>query len=237
MKAADVMRHKVVTVTPETTVAEAAQIMLHHAVSGLPVVDAKGKLVGMVTEGDLLRRAETGTERHRPHWLEFILGPGRLAADYVHAHGRKVEEVMTRKVYGVTPATPLDEVVQLMERHRIKRLPVVEHDRVVGIVSRASLLPVLAHLAEKAPTTTTADTEIRTRVLEAIDKEPWAMRSCIDAVVQGGVVDLRGVILDERERAALRVIAENTPGVKGVRDHLAWVEPVSGMVLNPPQEP
>ena len=236
MKAADVMRHKVVTVTPETTVAEAAQTMLRHDVSGLPVIDAKGKLVGMVTEGDLLRRAETGTERRRPHWLEFILGPGRLAADYVHAHGRKVEEVMTRKVYGVAPATPLEEVVQLMERHRIKRLPVVERDRVVGIVSRASLLPVLAHLAETAPATTAADTEIRTRVLDAIDKEPWAMRSGIDAVVQGGVVDLRGVILDERERAALRVIAENTPGVSKVIDHLVFVEAYTGTVIEAPPE-
>lgn len=236
MKAADVMRHKVVTVTPETTVAEAARIMLHHNVSGLPVIDGKGALVGIVTEGDLLRRAETGTERKRPHWLEFILGPGRLATDYVHAHGRKVGEVMTRKAIAVTPGTPLAEVVRQMERHRIKRLPVLEHDRVVGIVSRASLLPVLAHLAETAPATLAADTEIRARVLDAIDKERWAARSLVDAVVSHGVVDLRGVILDERERAALRVIAENIPGVKEVRDHLAWVEPVSGMVLDVPQE-
>jgi CBS domain-containing protein len=236
MKAADVMRHKVVTVTPETAVAEAARIMLDHAVSGLPVVDGKGTLVGMVTEGDLLRRAETGTERRRPHWLEFVLGPGRLAADYVHAHGRKVAEVMTRAVVAVAPDTPLEEVVRQMERHRIKRLPVIEHDRIVGIVSRASLLPVLAHLAATAPPVSAGDTEIRTRILRAIDRETWAGHSRIDTVVRDGVVDLRGVILDERERAALRVIAENTPGVKAVRDHLVWVEPVSGMVLNVPPE-
>jgi Mg/Co/Ni transporter MgtE len=210
--------------------------MLDHNVSGLPVVDAKGALVGMVTEGDLLRRAETGTERKRPHWLEFILGPGRLAADYVHAHARKVADVMTQKVVSVAPATSLEEIVRLMERHRIKRLPVVEHDRVVGIVSRASLLPVLAHLAAAAPPVSAGDTEIRARILKAIDQEPWAGHSLIDAVVRDGVVDLRGVILDERERAALRVIAENVPGVKVVRDHLAWVEPVSGMVLNVPSE-
>jgi CBS domain-containing protein len=236
MKAADVMRHKVVTVTPQTPVAEAAGIMLHHNVSGLPVLDGKGIVVGMLTEGDLLRRTETGTERQRPHWLEFVLGPGRLAADYVHAHGRKVGEVMTRKVIAVAPGTPLQEVVRLMERHRIKRLPVIEHDRLVGIVSRASLLPVLAHLAETAPATTAADTEIRTRVLQAIDKQGWTARSLVDAVVSQGVVDLRGIILDERERAALRVIAENIPGVKQVRDHLAWVEPVSGMVLDVPTD-
>ena len=236
MKAADVMRHKVVTVSPDNSIAEAAKIMLDHSVSGLPVVDGKGALVGMLTEGDLLRRSETGTERNRPHWLEFILGPGRLASDYVHSHGRKVAEVMTRKVVAVAPETPLDEVVRLMERHHIKRLPVLEHDRIVGIVSRASLLPALAHLASAAPPIAAADTEIRTRILQAIDKAHWTGRSLVDVIVRDGVADLHGVILDERERAALRVIAENTPGVKAVRDHLAWVEPVSGMVLNVPPE-
>ena len=236
MRAADVMRHKVVTVTPEMTVAEAARLMLQHGVSGLPVTDDKGALVGMVTEGDLLRRAETGTERRRPHWLEFILGPGRMAVDYVHAHGRKVAEVMTRKPIAITPDTPLEAVVDLMERHRIKRLPVLDGGRIVGIVSRANLLPALAHLAAAAPPTAPADADLRAAVLAAIDKQRWAMRSSIDAVVSGGVVDLRGVILDERERQALRVVAENVAGVKEVHDHLVWVEPVSGMVLNVPED-
>lgn len=236
MKAADVMRQSVVTVTPETSVADAARLMLDHGVSGLPVIDKSDAVVGMVTEGDLLRRAETGTERRRPHWLEFILGPGPLAADYVRAHGRKVGEVMTRRVIDVAPETPLEEVVRLMERHRVKRLPVLDHGRLVGIVSRASLLPVLAHLAAAAPTVAPADAELRGRVLAAIEQQPWAMRASIDAVVRDGVVDLHGVILDERERQALRVVAENVPGVKAVRDHLAWVEPVSGMVLDVPEE-
>ncbi|HUZ74587.1 MAG TPA: CBS domain-containing protein [Stellaceae bacterium] len=236
MKAADVMRHRVVTVTPETTVADAAKLMLHHGVSGLPVIDKAGAVIGMVTEGDLLRRAETGTEKRRPHWLEFILGPGPLAVDYVRAHGRKVGEVMTRRVIVIAPETPLEEVVHSMERHRIKRLPVLDHGRLVGIVSRASLLPVLAHLAAAAPTAAPADAELRRRVLTAIEQQPWAIRATIDAVVQDGIVDLHGVILDERERQALCVVVENVPGVKAVRDHLAWVEPVSGMVVEVPDE-
>lgn len=236
MKAADVMRHRVVTIAPTASVAEAAQVMLEHGISGLPVVDAKGAIVGMVTEGDLLRRAETGTERQRPRWLEFLLGPGRLAGEYVRTHGRKVEEVMTRKVITVTPATPLESLVGLMEKHRIKRLPVVEHDRIVGMVSRANLLPVLARLAPLAPDMSASDADIRRRILAEFDKNPWAFKGVLDAVVDNGTVELRGVIGDERERDALRVAVENVPGVKKIVDHLIWVEPLSGMAIEPPPE-
>jgi CBS domain-containing protein len=236
MKAADVMKHRVVTIGPETTIGEAAKLMIHHGISGLPVVDRSGSPIGMVTEGDLLRRTETGTERRRPHWLEFLIGPGRLAGEYVHTHGRKVEEVMTRKVITITPATPLEEVVGLMEKHRVKRLPVIEHKKIVGIVSRANLLHALAHLAPIAPPTTASDAEIRKRLLAEMDKEPWALRGVVDAIVSNGTVELRGVIGDERQRAALRVVAENVPGVRKIVDHLVWVEPVSGMVIDAPAE-
>jgi CBS domain-containing protein len=234
MRAADVMKHGVVTIVAETTISDAARLMLHQGISGLPLVDSSGMLVGMVTEGDLLRRTETDTERRRPHWLEFLLGPGRLAGEYVHTHGRKIEEVMTQKVITITPETPLEEVVGLMEKHRIKRLPVIEHDRIVGIVSRADLLHTLAHLAPMAKPTAVSDAEIRKRLLEEFDKEPWALRGALDAVVTKGTVELRGVIGDERQRAALHVAAENVPGVKKIVDHLAWVEPVSGMVIDMP---
>ena len=152
MKTSDVMTRNVLTVGRETSVANAIRVMLDHNVSGLPVLD-NGKVVGIVTEGDLLRRSETGTERHRPRWLEILMGPGRMAGEYVRAHGRKVEEIMTSDVVSVTQETPLDEVVGLMERRRIKRLPVLDHDVLVGIVSRADLLrrPLprsRAHLAE-----------------------------------------------------------------------------------------
>ncbi|HUB96181.1 MAG TPA: CBS domain-containing protein [Stellaceae bacterium] len=237
MRAADVMRHRVITATPETTVAEAARIMLEHRVSGLPVVDAKGTIIGMVTEGDLLRRSETGTERHRPHWLEFLLGPGRLAGEYVHTHGRKVGEVMTEKVVTIDPSTRLEALVGLMEKHRIKRLPVVQDRTLVGIVSRADLLGALAHLAPQAPKTTPRDAEIRRHILAEFDKNPWALRGCLDAFVDNGTVELRGVIGDERQRQALKVAAENVDGVKKVVDHLVWVEPVSGMAISPEDLP
>src|SRR4051794_17706466 len=137
MKVSDIMTHPVITVTPETTVGEAAELMLKHRISGLPVVDAASAVVGMVTEGDLLRRAETGTERWRARWLEFLIAPGRLASEYAHANGRQVGEVMTDTVLSVGPDDPVTDLIELMERRRIKRVPVIDRGRLVGIISRA----------------------------------------------------------------------------------------------------
>ena len=125
MKVADVMTREVVSIAPEASVMEAVRLMLQHKISGLPVIDASGNLQGAVTEGDFLRRVETGTERKRSRLVEFLLGPGRLATDYVHATGRKVGEVMTPDVRTVTEDEQLERVVHLMERYRIKRVPVV----------------------------------------------------------------------------------------------------------------
>jgi CBS domain-containing protein len=142
MNASDVMSRNIISVGRGTTVAAAIRLMLDNHISGLPVLDA-GRPVGILTEGDLLRRSETGTERHRPRWLEILMGPGRLADEYVRTHGRKVEEIMTRQPVSVTPDTPLDEIVALMERRRIKQVPVLDGDVPVGIVSRADLLRAL----------------------------------------------------------------------------------------------
>jgi CBS domain-containing protein len=141
MKAAEVMTLRVATIRPGETVREAARTMLRFGISGLPVVDTAGRLVGIVTEGDFLRRSEIGTERRHPRWLEFLLGPGRLANEYVHSHGRKVEEVMTPNVVTVSPDTQLQEVVRIMERRHIKRVPVVSDGKIVGIISPPELSP------------------------------------------------------------------------------------------------
>lgn len=240
MNAADVMTQPVISVTPETTIVEMAQLLLQHRISGLPVVGPDGAVVGMVTEGDLLRRIETGTQRRHSRWLEFLISPGRLAQEYTDANARKVGEVMTEDVISVAPGDSLLEVVQLMEQHRVKRLPVIDAERLVGIVSRADLVQALLHnLAEPAGIPpampggdeTTADAEIRERILAEIAKQPWGRRAGIDVRVKTGTVELYGTITDERERAALRVLAENLPGVKAVRDNLVWVEPLSGVVI------
>ncbi len=236
MKAAEVMTREVVTTTPEAPIEEVARLMIRHRVSGVPVLDAGGKLVGLVTEGDLLRRAETGTERRRPRWLELLIAPGRLAQDYVREHAHKVGDVMTDAVISVRPDTPLAEVVALMESRRIKRLPVLEGGRLVGIISRADLLRALSELLPKVSAEAVSDAEIRRRVLAEIDKQPWAPRASVDAIVENGSVELCGAIIDEREREALRVVAENVPGVKRVRDHLVWIEPMSGMIIDAPAD-
>ena len=235
MKASDVMSRNIVSIGRDAAIAEAIRLMLDNQISGLPVIDTAGRLVGILTEGDLLRRSETGTERHRPRWLEILMGPGRLAGEYVRTHGRNVEEIMTRDLVSVTPDTPLDEIVALMERRRIKRVPVLDGDVPVGIVSRADLLRALARSLEVQPVAVAGDDEIRERILAELAKVSWAPRDGLAITVVDGVVGLDGVILDEKERDALRVAAENVPGVRAVEDRLVWVEPVSGTIIEAPQ--
>jgi CBS domain-containing protein len=229
MKVHDVMTWGAITVRPDDSVTRAVQLMLQNKISGLPVVDDEGEFVGIVTEGDFLRRGELGTQRQRPRWLEFLLGPGRLAAEYVQASGQKVAQVMTREAKTITPETPIEEVVRLMERHRVKRLPVVQGGKLVGIVSRADLLHALGSVARDLKPATGDDATIREQIIAECAKQRWAPR--INVVVRDGVVELWGVITDDRARDAFIVAAENVPGVKDVRDHLAWIEPMSGMVL------
>lgn len=232
MKASDVMTRNVVTVGRETSVAQAIRLMLDHNISGLPVLH-DGKVVGILTEGDLLRRSETGTERYRPRWLEILMGPGRMAGEYVRTHGRKVEAIMTTDLISVTGDTPLDEVVGLMERRRIKRVPVIEGDVLVGVVSRLDLLRALLRVLEAHHSEVRRDDEIRELILAELAKAAWVPRDGLSISVEDGVVDLSGVTLEEKEREALRVVAENVPGVRAVEDHLVWIEPVSGTVIEP----
>ena len=237
MKAQDVMTQHVISVGPNDSIARAVHAMLQNDISGLPVLDAYGALVGMITEGDFLRRAETGTQRRRPRWLEFFMASGRLAEEYVHTHGRKVSEIMTTDPATVTEDTPLDDVVAVMEKRRIKRVPVLRGHKVVGMISRANLLHALARIAGDAKPATADDKTIRERLTAELGKERWAPLGAIDIIVQNGVVELWGAITEERERQALIVAAENIKGVKAVKDHVTWVDPASGMFFTPPEDP
>ena len=234
MKAADVMTRQVITVMPDATIEEAARLMLRHRISGLPVADRDGAILGIVTEGDLIRRAEIDTEKQRPRWLELLVGPGRLAEEYVRAHARKVAEVMTTKVISVAPEASLREAVTLMEAKHVKRLPVIDGGRLVGIVSRANVMEAVVGLLSGTPVGTVSDAEIRKRILAEIDRQPWGPRGSVEVTVIDGVVALDGTIMDERARTALRVAAENVPGVRAVHDHLTWVDSVSGIVIPRP---
>src|ERR1700737_3923961 len=162
------MTRPVITITPETTIVEAANTMLRRHVSGLPVVSAAGKLVGIVSEGDFIRRSEIGTQRKRGGFLKFILGPGKAATDFIHEHGRKVAEIMTPEPFTITEDTTLEEIVELMEKHNIKRLPVMRGDKIVGIVSRSNLLQAVASLAREIPDPTADDDPLPNRVIAAL---------------------------------------------------------------------
>lgn len=231
MKAKDVMTSPVVSVAPDSSILEAVRVMLQRHISGLPVIDKDGRLVGIVTEGDFLRRAETGTQRRRPRWLEYLIGPGRLADEYTRSHGRKVLDIMTPEPLTVSEDTPLEEIVGTMEKRQIKRVPVMRGEEVVGIVSRANLVHALAGVAREVKPGAASDEAIRSRIMTELAGQTWAPTALINVIVRDGVVDLWGTITDERERQAIIVAAENAPGVKQVKDHLAWVDTMSGMLL------
>jgi CBS domain-containing protein len=231
MRAHQIMTPQVVTITTDAPIAEAANTMLDRHISGLPVVDAAGKLVGVVSQGDFIRRAEIGTQRKRGRWLKFLVGPGRAASDFVRERGGKVGEIMTSNPCTVTENATLEDIVALMERNNVKRLPVVRGDKLVGIVTRSDLLQAVAGLARDVPDPTADDDHIRSHIMASIDKADWAPFG-LGVVVLNGVVHLRGVITNEQSRQAAIVAAENVSGVTKVHDHLCWVEPMSGMYLN-----
>jgi len=233
MKVKDVMTTKVISVEPNATVLKAARLMLQNRISGLPVLTKGGELVGIVTEGDFLRRSELDTRKRRSLWHDILVGPGRLAEEYVKAHGRQVHDLMTHDPCTVTEDTPLEDVVALMEKRGVKRFPVVKDGRVVGIVSRSNLLRGLAAIGPVPVSSETSDETIKAHLSRELDQERWAALGTVEVIVRNGVVHLWGAITDERERQALIVAAENTPGAISVRDHLSWFEPYSGVVIPP----
>jgi CBS domain-containing protein len=242
MRAKDIMVEgaNLITIGPEESIFTAIRLMLKKHISGLPVVETtpqgSPRLVGIISEGDLLRRRETMTLRRRPRWLEFLVGPGKLAEEYAHAAGRKIREVMTAPVITVSEEAPLADVVQLMEQRNIKRIPVVRGDTLIGMITRADLLRALVREASKPLPLPANDAAIRDAILAELKKQPWGRNTMIDVEVRDGVVKLSGVIVDERERAAFVTVAENVPGVRMVEDHIAFVEPMSGMVIVSPED-
>lgn len=226
---ADIMTSPVIGIEPGAAIADAAKLMLGSRISGLPVVDSAKGLVGVVTEGDFLRRSELGTERRRPRWLELLTSSDRKADEYAHARGRKVEEVMTSEVVTISPDAPLDDLVRLMKSHKVKRVPVVGNGKLVGVVARADLMRALLKTLPDTQSASSDDEKIRQEVNAGLRKQPWSGLIRVD--VHLGVVDLSGIIFDEHAREAARVLAENVPGVRSVTDQLAWVEPISGVYL------
>jgi predicted transcriptional regulator len=209
--------------------------MLRGHISGLPVVDDAGQLVGIVSESDFLRRSEIGTGRKRAKWLQFLLGPGRAAADFVRERGRKVEDVMTQNPVTVDEETELEELVRLMEKNGIKRLPVIRSGQLVGIVTRSNLLHAVASVAHEIPDPTADDDHIRDRIIRAVDAADWRPIG-FEVSVRNGVVHLHGIITTDQARQATIVAAENVAGVKKVHDHLCYVDSYSGFYVESPED-
>lgn len=218
----DAMTREVATVPPDMPIEEVARFLLDRHISGAPVVDGQGRLLGIISEGDLIRRPEIGAEPHRSWWLALLSSPTEVAGEFVKTHGRRASDVMTQNVISVGEDAPLGEVAGLLEKHRVKRLPVVRDDQLVGLISRADILRVLAASRAPQPSPTLADDrEIRKKILDLIAAEGLPGGPYVNIVVTDGVVHLWGLVDSEEAGKAFRVAAESVPGVRGIEDHLS----------------
>lgn len=228
MQARDVMTTPVLTVTTDVTVREVARLLLERRISAVPVVDDKGILLGIVSEGDLIRRADSGTERHRSWWLGLVSDPEDDARSYLKSHGLRAGDVMTRNVVVATEDMPIPEIADLLEKHRIKRVPVLRDGCVVGIVSRANLLQALiAQPVRSALSTTNDDRALREAVFRAV-QATGSRTIYVNVLVTGGVAHLWGMAHTEAERDAMRVAAETVPGVKSVEERISVLPLAAG---------
>ncbi len=222
MKAVDVMVRDVITIGPQETVADAAKLIAENDVSALPVVDDEGELVGIISEGDLMNREEIGTEIHHPWWIEAVTPAATLATEFAKAHGKRVEEVMSDVVITATEDTPLAEIATLLERNRIKRIPILQDGKLVGIVSRSNLVQALASSnGGSSPSAQDASRGIRAELLSRLEQQQeWTDFGSRNVIVTDGKVHLWGLISSEAERKALISLAEGVPGVKQVIDEM-----------------
>ena len=219
IRARELMSRHVVAVGTDVSVRDAILLMLAHHVGGLPVVDARGKLVGIVTEGDFLRRAEIGTEKKRGRWLARLAGTDQVALDFVRQHGRKIGEIMSPTPVTIDEDTSLEQIVRLMESLDKKRFPVMRGDEIVGMITRADLMAAVARLSRGTGACADTDDQIRSSVLAALSRASW--RPCaLDVTVQDAVVTLQGTVKSDHQRKAAIIAAENVPGVRRVEDQL-----------------
>lgn len=218
MKAKDIMTTTVAAVQPEASIKDIAKLLLERRISAVPVVDPDGQLLGIVSEGDLMRRSETGTERHPSWWLSLVADPEERAMAYVKSHGGHASDVMTRDLVSVGPDAALEDVAETLEKHRIKRVPVLRDGELIGIVSRADLLRGL--VAFRAASGISADDETIKTAVESALLDAAVRREFVSVVVSGGIVHLWGAVESDAEKKAAGVAAEGVPGVKSVHDQI-----------------
>ncbi len=229
MHAAQVMSPGILTISADASVFVAAELMVGAGVSAMPVADETGRMVGIVSEADLMRRAEIGTEP-RKSWLQrFFADDATTAAEYVRLHARRVRDVMTSPVIAVQEDAPLGEVAELMAKHKVKRVPVLRGDVAVGVVSRSNLLQALLSREPEATASRGSDDEIRREVEAVVARQPWSSPWPTNIVVNAGVVHLWGMVPSDAVSSAYRVAAENVPGVKKVKNHMRLMPTAVGM--------
>lgn len=221
MLARDIMTIDVCTLAPTTSVLEAAQLLVDRRISGAPVVDGAGRVVGIVSEGDLIRRAELGTEKEWSGWREFLMAKRTLAHEFIRSHATKIGDVMTAPAWTVGENTTLAELAELFEKKNIRRAPVVRDGRLVGIVSRADMVrALLLSWAAAHPPAQIDDDAIRQSILDHAAAERWSDTAMLNVEVHEGMVELYGVADSDDVSRALQVLAEAMPGVRSVHNHL-----------------
>lgn len=219
MKARDIMTRSVQTATADTRVHDLARMMVERRISAVPIVDERGSVIGIVSDGDLLHRPETGTERRRSRWLDFFVDTSTKAREFRKSHGVRAADVMSRDIVSVESDTEAAEIADLFETKDIKRVPVIDDGRLVGIVSPRDLIGALARAAPSAASRNVPDGEIQAALDRGLRENDWTDRAVVSFAVHDGTVEMSGFVDDEERRAALRVLAENVAGVRAVRDN------------------
>ncbi|UGY26619.1 CBS domain-containing protein [Bradyrhizobium septentrionale] len=216
------MSRNVITIDADASVIDAIKTMLSHHISGLPVVDRDGTLVGILSDGDFIRRVEVGTEKRRGRWLAMLAGTNQVALDFARQHGRKVRQIMSPKPITVEEDIPLEQVVQLMESHGVTRFPVMRDKKLVGMVTRTDFMTAIANPRLEGLPSSGDDDQIRTSVIAALAHAPWRP-AALNVSVHDGIVSMRGSIRSDNAHKAAIVAAENIDGVKRVEDQLVKI--------------
>jgi CBS domain-containing protein len=228
MKAQDIMTRDVATVSPDTSVRDIAALMMKKHISGVPVLADDGSVVGIVSEGDLLHRAEVGTERRRKWWFRTFADSDALAREYAKAHGLRARDVMSRYVVSVRADTELRDVADILDTQHIKRVPVLQEGRVVGVITRRDLVRALSQAQISKAEKKVGNAALHRRLQDRIQAQPWINDSYINLTVSDGVVELWGFVVSTDQRNALRALVEETDGVSRIEDKLSIAGPLRG---------
>lgn len=219
MRVREIMSRNVITIDADASVIDAIKTMLSHHISGLPVIDQDRALIGILSDGDFIRRVEVGTEKRRGRWLAMLAGANQVAVDFARQHGRKVRQIMSPSPITVEEETPLEQVVQLMESHGVTRFPVMRDRELVGMVTRTDFMTAVARLRVDQSSRPGNDDQIRAAVIAALADAPWRP-AALNVSVHDGIVSLRGSVRSDNAHKAAIVAAENVGGVKRVEDLL-----------------